>query len=138
MKKILAAVDGSLASVHAARKALELAEALHAELTLVHVEPPTVLPGDVPFAPIAELRDAALARGAETLKNIIRTLERSDVKTLNLIGPPAEAIADIAADNDFDLVVAGNKGRGAVSRVLLGSVADRLVHICKRPLMVVR
>jgi nucleotide-binding universal stress UspA family protein len=122
----------------AARKALEVADAMHAEVTLIHVEPPTVLPGDVPYAPVAELREADLARGAETLKSIVRTLERNDLKTLNVTGPVAEVIADTAVDKDFDMVVVGNKGRGAVSRVLLGSVADRLVHICKRPLLVVR
>ena len=58
MKKIMAAVDGSLASIHAAKKAVELAEALGAEVTLVHVTPPTILPGDVPIAPVAELREA--------------------------------------------------------------------------------
>jgi nucleotide-binding universal stress UspA family protein len=56
----------------------------------------------------------------------------------NLLGAPAETIADLAMDEGFDLVVVGNKGRGAVSRVLLGSVADRLTHICKRPVLVVR
>jgi len=34
-------------------------------------------------------------------------------------------------------VVVGSRGRGAVTRVLLGSVADRLVHICKIPVLVV-
>lgn len=138
MKKILAAVDGSLASIHAAKKALELATALRAELALVHVTPPTVLPGDMPVAPMVDLREAELARGAAILKDVLGTLERKDIKTQNLLGPPAEVIADLAMDDGYDLVVVGNKGRGAVSRVLLGSVADRLVHICKRPVMVVR
>jgi nucleotide-binding universal stress UspA family protein len=138
MKKILAAVDGSLSSVHAAKKAWELAKALDAELTLVHVEPPSVLPGDMPIAPMVDLRQAELARGAEVLKNIAAALETKTVKSLNLLGSPAETISDKAIDDDYELVVVGNKGRGAVSRVLLGSVADRLVHICKRPVMVVR
>ena len=138
MKKILAAVDGSIASIHAAKKAVELAQATQAAVTLVHVSPPTVLPGDVPMAPMVELRDAELARGARILDDVARTLEGAKVARLNLLGPPAEVIADAAMDDDFDLVVVGNKGRGAVSRVLLGSVADRLVHICKRPVMVVR
>jgi nucleotide-binding universal stress UspA family protein len=138
MKKILAAVDGSIPSIHAAKKALELARAVGADVTLVHVAPPSVLPGDVPLAPMVELREAELARGASILKDVATTLEGAKVATLNLLGPPAEVIADTAMDDGYDLVVVGNKGRGAVSRVLLGSVADRLVHICKRPVMVVR
>ena len=138
MKKILAAVDGSLASIHAAKKALELAQATQAEVTLIHVQPPSVLPGDAPLAPMVDLREAELARGAAVLKDVAGTLENAKVKSLNLLGAPAETIADTAMDDGYDLVVVGNKGRGAVSRVLLGSVADRLVHICKRPVMVVR
>jgi nucleotide-binding universal stress UspA family protein len=138
MKKILAAVDGSLASIHAAKKALELGASMKAEVTLIHVTPPSVLPGDAPLAPMVDLREAELARGAGILKDVAGALENAKVKTLNLLGAPAEVIADTAMDDGYDLVVVGNKGRGAVSRVLLGSVADRLVHICKRPVMVVR
>jgi nucleotide-binding universal stress UspA family protein len=137
MKKILAAVDGSIPSIHAAKKAVELAKAVNAEVTLIHVAPPSVLPGDVPMAPMEDLRDAELARGASILKDVAGAVE-AKVATLNLLGPPAEVIADTAMDEGFDLVVVGNKGRGAVARVLIGSVADRLVHICKRPVMVVR
>jgi nucleotide-binding universal stress UspA family protein len=137
MKKILAAVDGSISSIHAAKKAVELAKALNGEVTLIHVSPPTVLPGDVPMAPMVELRDAELARGERVLRDVAGTLE-AKVGFKNLLGPPAEVIADTALDDGYDLVVVGNKGRGAVSRMLLGSVADRLVHICKRPVMVVR
>jgi nucleotide-binding universal stress UspA family protein len=138
IKKILVAVDGSLPAIHAAKKALELAKPVQAEVTLIHVEAPSVLPGDMPFAPIADLREAELARGAGILKNTLAALEGTGIKTLNLLGAPAEVIADTAMDEGFDLVVVGNKGRGAVSRVLIGSVADRLVHICKRPVLVVR
>jgi nucleotide-binding universal stress UspA family protein len=138
MKKILAAVDGSIPSIHAAKKALELGKATKAEVTLIHVAPPMVLPGDVPMAPMVDMREAELARGAQILQDVVGTLEGAKVGTRNMLGPPAEVIADTALDEDYDLVVVGNKGRGAVSRVLLGSVADRLVHICKRPVMVVR
>lgn len=138
MKRILAAVDGSMASIHAAKKGLELAKAFKAELVLIHVVPPTVMPGDLPIAPMVDLREAELARGAAILKDVAGTLDEKNVKSLNLLGSPSEVIADTALDDGFDLVVVGNKGRGAVSRVLLGSVADRLVHICKRPVMVVR
>ncbi len=45
---------------------------------------------------------------------------------------------DYQALSDADLVVVGSKGRGAVSRMLVGSVTDRLVHISKKPVLVVR
>lgn len=138
MKKILAAVDGSIPSIHAAKKALELAKALGGSLTLIHVTPSVIASGDTPLTPMLSLEQAELAQGAEILKNVAGVLEGMPLATLNLLGSPAEVIADTALDQGYDLVVVGNKGRGAVSRVLLGSVADRLTHICKRPLLVVR
>ena len=138
MNKILVAVDGSMASIHAAKKGVELARGLGAEITLVYVSPPVMMPTDVPLSPVEDLRDSQLARGESILKDVANTLEFPPVKTMNLLGAPAEVIADVAMDGKFDLVIVGNKGRGAVSRVLLGSVADRLVHICLKPVMVVR
>jgi nucleotide-binding universal stress UspA family protein len=137
MKKILAAVDGSIPSIHAAKLALELAKATGGTVTLIHVTPSVITAGDLPLTPAANLREAELSYGAGILKDVAGVLE-GKVQSLNLLGSPAEVIADTAMDEGYDLIVVGNKGRGAVSRVLLGSVADRLTHIAKRPILVVR
>jgi nucleotide-binding universal stress UspA family protein len=52
-------------------------------------------------------------------------------------GGPAETLADRADRMDADLVVVGSRGLGAVKRAFLGSTSNRLVHICKRPVLVV-
>jgi len=59
-----------------------------------------------------------------------------DSETLS--GPVAETLADVAQSQRYDLIVVGHRGRGGVKRVLLGSVADRLVQISSRPVLVVR
>jgi nucleotide-binding universal stress UspA family protein len=141
MKRILVAVDGSPASLHGARLALKLSEPLEAHVTLIHVTVPTLLPalpGVVPAVPMVDLREADLAAGAKLLETCRRELSRPELKCINLVGPPAEIIADVAEADRYDLVVVGNKGRGAVARMLLGSVADRLAHICKRPVLITR
>ncbi|MBX7096235.1 MAG: universal stress protein [Myxococcaceae bacterium] len=138
MKKLMAAVDGSIPSVHAAKHAVALARQLGGEVTLIHVEPYEQWSGEESLPEAARHRQAELARGQQVLDGVVSALEGAPVRTLNLVGSPAEVIADTAMDGEFDLVVVGNKGRGAVSRVLLGSVADRLVHISPRPVMVVR
>jgi nucleotide-binding universal stress UspA family protein len=58
-----------------------------------------------------------------------------EVDTRVLSGPPAETLAEAAAE--VDLVVAGSRGQGAVARALLGSVSDRLVHLCPKPILIV-
>jgi nucleotide-binding universal stress UspA family protein len=136
MKKILVAVDGSPVSVHAAKVAQQLAHATAGSVTLIHVTPSVY--GDAKQGALPEIAAAELAVGAKVLQEVNGQLEGGPLPTLNLCGTPAEMIAQTAKDQAFDLVVVGNKGRGAVSRALLGSVADRLTHIADRPVLIVR
>lgn len=137
MKKILAAVDGSDASMHAVRKALELGDKLGAEVTLVNVVPHVFVPAEVPFD-AGRLAEEAARAGEALLNQAATEIGRPAIPRVCLRGSAGEAMADYAENGHFDLVVVGSKGRGAVSRVLVGSVTDRLVHICKQPVLVVR
>lgn len=138
MKKILVAVDGSIASMRAARLALEIARATGASLTAAFCVATPVVAGELPFLLISEVMNAELARGKELLQELAKELSSPEIVPLLLEGPPAERLAEVAEKDDFDLVVVGSRGRNAVARMLLGSVADRLVHICKQPVLVAR
>ncbi len=140
MKKILVAVDGSDASLKGVKAALELAAPLGAQVTLVTVVPPMILPGDAPWAPMDEINRAELQRAERVLTETLAALNRStlELATQVVLGPVAETLAQLAAAENFDLVVVGSTGKGAVTRVLVGSVADRLVHTCLKPVLVVR
>ena len=81
---------------------------------------------------------AEIARGKEVLEQVVKELGTPNVTTLELEGPIAERVAETAEQDGFDLVVVGSRGRNAVARVFLGSVADRLVHICKKSVLVAR
>jgi nucleotide-binding universal stress UspA family protein len=54
-----------------------------------------------------------------------------------LEGSPAAEIVDFAGDHG-DVVVMGTHGRGGLNRLLLGSVAERVVRRCPRPVLTVR
>ena len=132
------AVDGSKQSHDAARLAVELAQATAAKVTLVYSVPPLMLPGEVPFTVVNDVTKAEVERGKQLLDNTARELAAPNISTLELEGSPAERIAEVAESEGYDLVVVGSRGRNAVARLFLGSVADRLVHICKKPVLVVR
>ena len=53
-------------------------------------------------------------------------------------GVPHEEIVALATDEFADLLVIGTHGRGGMSRVLLGSVADRVVRLAPCPVLTVR
>jgi nucleotide-binding universal stress UspA family protein len=138
MKKILVAVDGSEPSLHAARMAQELATALGATLTVAYSVPPMLIPGEVPFTVVNDVVKAEVERGKKVLDEVVKALGNPSFTTLELEGPPAERIAEEAENEGYDLVVVGSRGRNAVARLFLGSVADRLVHICRKPVLIVR
>lgn len=140
MKRILVAVDGSDASLEAARMAADIALRFGAKLTLAHVVPKLLLPPDVYGLTIAEVEKEHRAYADRLLEKAVASLDEPgiDVTTAVLYGSPAEAIAEEAAASDIGMIVVGNRGHGAVARMFLGSVSDRLVHICPKPVLVVR
>lgn len=140
MKTVLVAVDGSEPSLKGARQAVPLAKALNARLMLVYVIPPTLLPAAAYADTINKIEEAGKLQAQEVLKRAQAEVKNaggeSEVATVH--GAPAEALADLASGSGIWGVVIGARGHNAVARVLLGSVADRLVHICDKPVLIVR
>jgi len=139
MKKILVGVDGSPESRTAVEQAADLAAATGAQMMIAHVvSPPASL---APDAPYFEQWDVAVREQAGKLVEDTAAECRQRgiiVETATPFGGPAETLASMAARQDIDLVVIGHRGRGAISRVLLGSVADRLVQISPKSVLVSR
>lgn len=140
MKSILIAVDGSPSSLKGVEQGAALAKALGAKVELVNVLPPVLLPPGS-YAEVITRLQAGNREAAQQVFDVAAKVARAagvEVETVMLDGAPAEAIADLALAERVWGVVIGAKGHSAVSRVLLGSVADRLVHICSKPVLVVR
>jgi nucleotide-binding universal stress UspA family protein len=145
MKRFLAAVDGSPEAEHAARMARDLAAAFRGELTLAYVIAPVILPNSpdpnviLPWDLVA-FEKAEQGWAEETLDQLRKKLEAPGLTIACRVehGPPAATLAELAKSLNADLVVVGSRGRGAVARVLLGSVSDRLVHVCEKPVLVAR
>jgi len=140
MKTVLVAVDGSQSSFKGIREAVPLAKALDARLTLVHVIPPTLLPASAYADTIAKIEKAGQLHADEVLQAAQAEVKKAGGLADNAVvrGAPAEALADLAHEDNVWGVVIGAKGHNAVARVLLGSIADRLVHISPKPVLVVR
>ena len=135
---LLVAVDGSPTSLAGLDFALPIARGTGAAIELVYVSPPMLLPPTVYEQTIKEIEAAEQAHGDAILAEAAKRVTDVPCTRVRLSGPAAECIADHAQGPRFTTVVVGSKAHNAVSRVMLGSVADRLCHICPCPVLVVR
>jgi universal stress protein A len=139
---ILHPTDFSSASAAAFRRALALAKASRAPLVLVHVmTPPSPFIGDGP-APASYIDLLALARRSAR-RRLARAAEQArrqgvQVRALFVEGLPADEILRAARRVRADLVVVGTHGRSGVSRLFMGSVAERVVRESRCPVLTVR
>jgi nucleotide-binding universal stress UspA family protein len=138
MRRILVAIDGSAPASRGARLAADIAVRFGARVTLAYVVPRLLLPPDVYGLTVEEVEREKRAHGERILHEALGALGDTgvEVDAMVLSGSPAEVLAEAAA-GDVDLVVAGSRGQGAVARALLGSVSDRLAHICPKPILIV-
>ena len=128
-RRIVVAIDGSEPAQRALALAAELARTSGgATLTLVTATSGLEMVLD------AEQQGAerGLAERAERLRG-----QGLRVETTVRVGSAPDLVTEVAEATAADLVVAGSTGKGAVQRVLLGSVTTRLLHMLRRPLLVV-
>jgi len=138
---IVSATDGSEQSLRAANAAAALARTNDAHLFLVTVvRPPEGWWGIVGAPPPAESLGNALADAQRVvLEKTVDAVDLEGVRydTVEEVGDPANQLAAFAEAKEADLLVIGQRGAGLVERIMVGSVADRLVHISSVPVLVV-
>ena len=145
-KKLLVPHDFSPCAERALGTAVELANVHGSELALVHVSQlPANLPLDTLVTPAggaAPLRvDEYTTRGARRqLEAIAAPLRLAGlaVSTLAVTGEVAEQILSLATEIGADALVVGTHGRQGMSRLLLGSVAEKVLRSAPVPVVCVR
>jgi len=144
-RRILLATDFSSASRPALARAIALARQNRAALRVVHALPPLALAVGADFAFVPTGTYEAIDRRArqhaqKQLKALVGRARKAGVRatTLLLDGAPHEQVARAARRTRADLLVIGTHGRTGVSKILLGSVAERLVRLAPCPVLTVR
>lgn len=121
-------------------KALERAVALVEDPRQVHVL--HVLPFMIPTEPgvvWATVDDGS--RISHALENMQEELPAAKYGALSLdvrLGDPGQVVADRADDLDAELIVIGSHGRTGITRLVLGSVAERVTRLAHCPVLVVK
>jgi nucleotide-binding universal stress UspA family protein len=142
-KNIVVATDGSKYSAAAASEALGLAKWNGSALTVISVVPSELMtPSDIDFTItqrelIAEKEMHEAEKNAKVVKEAAQK-EGVAVKAFVLSGRPADAIIETAQEKNADLIVLGSHGRTGVERLLMGSVAERVIVLASCPVLVVK
>jgi nucleotide-binding universal stress UspA family protein len=131
VKRIVVGVDGSEAALTAARWALHEAHRCGATLTLVHAwQSYAALPSYSPLQAqhIIAYVDAAQAILDAAVKRLEAESEAAAVELDPVLipGPAGPVLVD--ESTDADMLVVGSHGRGALGRVVLGSVSAYCIH----------
>ena len=140
-KRIGCGTDFSTASRLAMIRAAELARSLGAELELVHVHAPPPSAGTDMLAVSTDLGGMAVAELENTIAGWRSEAERlagRPVRSTVAPGDPALEMARLARERPFDVLVVGTHGRKGLRRLVLGSVAERIVREAPCSVVVVR
>lgn len=129
ISKILVPVDGSENSQKALEHAVALAREMDLKMTLMNVLEPSFFKVKPELS--KEIGSQILSQAAEHAKGV-----KIDQKLES--GHPAETIIKIARDEEYDLIIMGSRGHGAMKRLLLGSVSDHVIHYTDRSVLLVK
>jgi nucleotide-binding universal stress UspA family protein len=146
-RKILVPVDFGGEVRRAIRMAAGLARRDEASVELFHVwQPPALLPGPVMVLPSEGGRAQLASEVAQgiaraRLDELVDELHREGVQKVRChvgVGDPAHEICALTSKGGYDLVVMATHARTGIQHALLGSVTERVLRHCDRPVLVVR
>ncbi|HMK47403.1 MAG TPA: universal stress protein [Methanocella sp.] len=137
-KKILIATDGSKRTQSAVETGIELARQHKSKIYAVYVVDTvtfTSIPMDVTWENMYQLLKD---EGEDAVTRVRDVAQGLDLETHVLEGNPAVEITRFAMDNGVDLIVVGTLGKSGIDRILLGSVAEKVVRIAPCPVLVIK
>lgn len=150
MKKILIAIDYNPTAEKIAEMGYELAKSMNAEVILLHVVADYTYYSSLDYSPIMgfdtfsnlgvlqtntvlQLQDAA----QEYLQKCKNHLSDSSIKTLVKDGDSGDAIIEAANNLNVDIIVMGSHSRKGLDKILMGSVAEKVLRHSKVPLFII-
>ncbi|UMZ73753.1 universal stress protein [Natranaerofaba carboxydovora] len=139
---ILVCTDGSEQSFNAIKKTAKIAENLkEATISILFVFDPAPLNTETEGLSISRVQTIKSERGQEVLEQAEELLNKYNINIANKIvreGHPVNEITDEVSQNNYDLVVIGNRGIGRIQSMFLGSVSSAVAQEAKTDVMIVK
>jgi nucleotide-binding universal stress UspA family protein len=141
-KRILIATDGSDKSKLAAEEGMELAKALGAQVIALNVVNEVVIASAVRQlgSDRKEVETKLKTAGEKAVDDIKAMGAKAGVNVDGIvrIGAPANAVIDTAGAEKADLIVMGSHGESGASKLMIGSVVQKVLYWATMPVLVVR
>jgi nucleotide-binding universal stress UspA family protein len=143
IQKIAITLDGSELSERSLEPGLELAQRLHADVTLLRCVPYAAINSsldEVEHGLGRRMQQDLIDEAANYLAARSASYARSgvEIKTEVRVGPAADNIYEFVETYGTDLIVMATHGRTGVQRWVYGSVTEKVLHSVKTSLLVVR
>lgn len=138
--KILSPIDESENSKRAFNYALYLSKNLKGEITILNVAdaPPTV------YVQSQKVLDELLekySKAREKVFDVYRELaqkEGVEIKTKVIFGDPGQEIVKFSMEEEFNVIVIGNRGVGYLKEIVMSSVSSKVMRDAKCPVLLVK
>lgn len=137
-EKILIATDGSVKNQAAVKKGLELARECGSVIYAVYVIDETTFTSAQAGVMTGEIYTVLKEEGEKAVGQVERIADGVKPETFVLSGSPARVIAEFAVKHDVDLIVVGSQGKSGLERLILGSVAESVIRMADRMVLVVK
>ena len=151
MKKILIALNYDPSAQKIAEAGYSLARAMNARVILLHVISDASAYASLNYSPIMGfdnfnnlnviepvITDELLRKTAqEYLDKSKKHLEDENIETVVKDGDFGNSILDVAAEMNADIIVMGSHGRSGLDKILMGSVAEKVLHHSSIPLFII-
>ena len=150
MKKILIALDYDPPAQKIAEAGYALAKAMNAQVVLLHVVSDAAYYSSLNYSPImgyegfnnldmisTENADGLRKAAQDYLDKSKQYLKDETIQTVVKEGDFAECILEAATEMNADVIVMGSHGRHGLDKMLLGSVAEQVLHKSTIPLFII-
>ncbi|MDR1955014.1 MAG: universal stress protein [Candidatus Methanoplasma sp.] len=139
-KKILVPTDGSEFTKYAVDIAIELAGLSNGKVTALFVLDRSIYTNSPMDTALVSVHDTLDKEGRYATKYVAEKARAAGVEVEEklLEGTPAKAILQEAEAGGYDVIVMGTLGRTGISKLLMGSVAEKIVQNAKCPVMVAK
>lgn len=140
--KILLTTDGSEYSMNALEHALSIAEANDAKIIVLNVIEDTFVMNMPNSQMIKDVKGALTEKSQEVLDKVKELKEDLDydveLEFKAVEGSPANTIVKVVEEEDIDLIVIGSSGKANINKLIIGSVANKVVNAANCNVLVIK